>query len=295
MYHLLGLDQNLETVRRLAARHLNGHPRQRIEVELKTAYKLCLKDEQPDVPRTSSLGVNFVYDLKEIRHLLDFFRVDTPLNDLGQTRVIENSKQKILLNQARVLRRSRRIFDKMRTVCPEFGRLATLVINSILYAPSKGANGGTSSAAIGVIWINKLSQRDEDIMELFVHETSHTLMFIDELRYAHYKDYRLIYQKKNYARSAVLGLQRPLDKVLHSLVVATEVLLFRKRFVGHPKKPIIHPSSPKMIEQCLDSIESMRGMRNCQKLLAKRAHLIINKCESVIHSELLDDQRRLVA
>lgn len=50
-------------------------------------------------------------------------------------------------------------------------------------------------------------------------------MFLDELRYSHYA-YARILDPSTYARSAILNIDRPLDKVLHSIVVAVEILLF---------------------------------------------------------------------
>src|SRR5581483_6992105 len=116
--------------------------------------------------------------------------------------------------------------------------------------------GGSTSQAIGVIWANpKVSYTTADIIEILVHELSHHAMFLDELRYTHYS-YSRVPQQSTWARSAILNVARPLDKVLHSIVVAIEVLLFRDGYLGYPVNPRVHPPTRVMIEQLRDSISS---------------------------------------
>ncbi|GEM_PF-1079860 len=288
MYQLLGLKPNLATVRYLSRRHVMKQNRNSQGRALKIAYKKFLSEIQPTVPQTSTIGVNFVEDRRLLNRFIDdFFRVDTPLNDLNQTKVIHSSGRHFRAHQKRTLRRVEHVLNKMRVICPEFEKLVNMVVNSIFYAPSKVASGGTSSAAVGVIWVNKLSQGEQDVLELLVHESTHTLMFLDELRYGHYWDYRLIPQKRNWVKSAVQGVKRPLDKVIHSLVVATEVLLFRERCFGHPQKPNVHPLSSEMIQSCLETIQALRGISQHKKILTKRSFFLIDNCERAIHAHLL--------
>jgi hypothetical protein len=53
------------------------------------------------------------------------------------------------------------------------------------------------------------------------------LLLIDERVHGHYVSYAKLADKRNYAHSAILKCNRPLDKVFHSLVVATELLASR--------------------------------------------------------------------
>lgn len=86
-------------------------------------------------------------------------------------------------------------------------------------------------------------------------------MFIDEIRYSHY-NYGAIVDKSTWARSAILNVPRPLDKVLHSVVVATEILLLREQCLGHPIRPAVHPPTQIMVCQLLDALSSMEEILN---------------------------------
>lgn len=60
--------------------------------------------------------------------------------------------------------------------------------------------------------------------------------------------------EENYAMSAILAKKRPLDKVFHSILVCTEVLLARRDVFGHPAAPKLHPPTSIMLNQAFESI-----------------------------------------
>ncbi len=71
-------------------------------------------------------------------------------------------------------------------------------------------------------------------------------------------------------------------KVLHSLVVATEILLLRDRFLGHPQNPKLHPPSESVIEKTRNSVNSICDMSRFEKLLTPRALMLIESCSEKI-------------
>ena len=112
---------------------------------------------------------------------------------------------------------------------PAYAEIFRTVVTNIIILPSTIARAGSTSRAIGVIWANpKLGYTMSDLMEILLHEFTHQTMFLDELRHGHYS-YRAIADRSTWAKSAILNVERPLDKVLHSVVVAAEVLLFRQQ------------------------------------------------------------------
>lgn len=165
--------------------------------------------------------------------------------------------------------------------------------------PSDCARGGSTSAALGVIWANpKLSYRIPDVVEFLMHELVHHAMFVDELCYGHY-DYDLILSKDRWANSAILHVGRPVDKVLHSLVVASEILAFRNNVLGHPADPKVHPPSTELIKQAQASLMSLRQVvdRELQEglvLLLPRAHKLLLCVEQTLNS-MPTDKRRMQA
>ncbi|CAH2810032.1 MAG: hypothetical protein CBARDCOR_6744 [uncultured Caballeronia sp.] len=74
--------------------------------------------------------------------------------------------------------------------------------------------------------IQKISYTFSDLMEMLVHELTHQTMFLDELRYAHFS-YADVLDRSTWEKSTILNVARQLDKVLHSIIVAIEILLFR--------------------------------------------------------------------
>jgi len=154
--------------------------------------------------------------------------------------------------------------------------LIECLITDIFILPSERARGGSTSQAIGVIWFDpKLSYGPCDVMEMIVHELTHQLMFIDELRRPHY-DYALLLKENSWPTSAILKTRRPFDKALHSAVVAMEVLLLRNNYIGHPQEPAVHPPTRILQDQLLDTINSMDEiLEKNQDILMSRGHEII--------------------
>ena len=76
---------------------------------------------------------------------------------------------------------------------------------------------------------------------------------------------------------------RPLDKVLHSIVVAAEVLLFRQRHIGYSIAPRSHPPTGVMLKQLEESLTSIEAaMRKFPAILRPRATEIVANVRSVL-------------
>lgn len=173
----------------------------------------------------------------------------------------------------------------MASIDVDYYEVIDLVIHTIFSAKSELAGGGSTSAAIGCIWIDARSNwSDQDILEFLIHETTHNLIFLDELCYIHYLSYADIAKKENFAWSAILNKPRPLDKVFHSILVSTEVLLFREQYIGHPSHPHLHPPSEVLLSQTLRSIEYLAENSSLSAFLAPRGITLLGKCARSINS-----------
>lgn len=121
-----------------------------------------------------------------------------------------------------------------------------------------------------------------DMVEILVHEMTHHAMFIDEVRHVHYS-YSAITDKSTWARSAILNVPRPLDKVLHSTVVSTEVLLMRANYIGHPMMSKVHPPTNIMLTQLNDAIASTEQIllryKGPDQIFTNRAHEIFDNVQ----------------
>ncbi|WOE33306.1 MULTISPECIES: aKG-HExxH-type peptide beta-hydroxylase [unclassified Acinetobacter] len=163
----------------------------------------------------------------------------------------------------------------------EYYSLLNFMITNIFLFPSEVAAGGSSSTAVGTIWANlkeKLSTKD--VAEFFIHELTHNCIFIDEHRYGHY-DYHIISDESTWATSAVLLTNRPLDKVLHSIIVSMEIILFREKVIGHPQQPKIHPPTEILLNQIKQSINSIKTVgKKFPKALSQRSYDLLENVES---------------
>jgi len=125
---------------------------------------------------------------------------------------------------------------------------------------------------------------EQDILEFLVHETTHNLVFIDELSYRHYSSYQEVAKEDNFAWSAILAKPRPLDKVFHSIIVSVEVLAFREKYFGHPDKPCLHPPTDILLDQTKRSISSVLDNMSVEKILTNRSRLLLRKSMQTIEA-----------
>ncbi len=204
---------------------------------------------------------------------IDAFDTKSDLNDLRQEKMIQSPcPEKIA--QAKIY------FDQLSQTDPERAQVFSLIMNAVFCAHSEWAHGGSSSSSIGILWINPKSVWEPlDGAELLVHEMTHQLLFLDERRYKHYRDYSQITKKENFARSAILKKQRPLDKVLHSLVVTTEILLYRNKWNLHNRLHKLHGSSESLLKSAFDCIESIQSLETFEDLFLDRGRVILKQAE----------------
>ncbi len=198
------------------------------------------------------------------------------IDDLDQTTAI--SLKVIMHEQERKSEIVQQGLDFLRLASWEHDLLVDLIVTDMVILPSTVAYGGSTSDGLGIIWANpNLNWRMCDTAEFIVHELAHQCMFIDEICHGHY-DYGLLMRQENWAQSAILHKLRPVDKVLHSVVVALELLHFRE-VVGHPASSKAHPPTTKLVRQTDAAIKSLQAtIARIPTLLKPRATEILDKC-----------------
>lgn len=271
MYHSSGYKNCLETIVLLSIKEFDCLPLD--SDALKAHYKDFLVGLQPNIPTGSSLGMEFVSDLKTSQELANCFNINLEKEGIDQL-INHNGLVEDPITKLR---------EQLETLCKLDNHLYsvfTLAVNMIFCGNSAHAVGGTTSAAIGVVWANPNSEwRLCDYLEYFVHELTHTLMFLDELRFLHYKNQAIMYNKENFSLSAILQAERPMDRVLHSIMVATEILLLRfKNLVDHSVHQV-HPSTDQLIESTQTSIEKLLSHPNRDNILTPRSLELIELCQ----------------
>lgn len=95
-----------------------------------------------------------------------------------------------------------------------------------------------------------------------------------------------MYIKENFSLSAILQAERPIDRVLHSIVVATEVLMLRARNLVDHSECQIHPSTSSLIDSTQKSIDKLLSHSNRDRILTPRSLEIIETCQNSISQHI---------
>ncbi len=281
MYGLLGYSENIKNIYRLAAPFV-GTNSVRTSQDLKPFYIEFLNRHQPEHQVEFSRDL-IVRDPKQAKNLIGAFSA-SKLNDLSQEAMLgeffeSESRHSFEQSADEALR-------NLRELNPEASDLFSLSIHSILMCGSNEnsaglrAHGGTSSKCVGLMWLSmqgKLSM--QDLLELFVHEMTHTLVFLDERNKPQF-DYSQMSFEENWARSSILKRQRPMDKVVHSILVAYEVLYARANYLPNVEKLSVHPDSEEMKTNIRIAVESVNTHPNRDQVCKPRAIELINKVAS---------------
>ncbi|MEW1761985.1 HEXXH motif-containing putative peptide modification protein [Streptomyces cyaneofuscatus] len=191
--------------------------------------------------------------------------------------VEEHSEEELRLKRAPV----EAALAEVEQSWPEFRSLYELLVPVLLYAPDGGLAGGTASTVLGVLWLDpKDHWNTVDIQEFLLHEFIHHTLFLEERRFGFYKNMGLLVEDRYLTRSAIRQDRRPLDKVLHSIVVGTEVLLARhEKRIPHPEgvELSLHPESGELLRGVLTSLDEVFALPLAE-LLQPRPIEILELC-----------------
>lgn len=222
--------------------------------QVQSQYRTFIASLQERTPGGRPGAPAFVTDFETARRFRTLFVNDSLLDDKAQASVIAEVGDPDAEGKRTLIARA---LEELSLYSEDHRVLFDTVITDIFILPSGIAKAGSTSQAIGVIWANpRVHYTLHDVMEMLVHELTHHAMFLDEARYSHY-NYGSVLDQSTWARSAILNVPRPLDKVLHSAVVATEILLLRERALGHPVSPSVHPPTPVMLCRLKETLSDM--------------------------------------
>ena len=255
--------------------------------ELKKAYADFLKKYQPNIPVHTGLETKIVANRSIEDKLIDTFKQPSILDDLERYTDVdflqnEGEYRPQIQQEVKYLRS---LFKEYRSLDPDFWSMFQMVINYIICPFSKYSNGGSDSNFIGMLFICSPSEIDEvDLYELLIHEFTHNAMFLDEIKTPHYISDELLVDTRNYGLASISAMRRPLDKVLHSVVISTEILLHREKTLGNNDKTSIHPPTKKLISNIGKSIKSVRALKNYDKVMDRRGKELLSICEETLSS-----------
>ena len=231
------------------------HPTRVSRKEVQKNYHDYLNSISPNSTMPSLEEERYCYDDVRINNMIAKYMDICELTDLG-TKIKKTPQKSMILALGEISKAE----DFIRENKPELYDLLNIAIHTLFYSRSFHSGGGSVSSLPGTIWCsNRISWSLQDCVEFLVHELTHNLLFLDERVNQHYKDLNKIINPENYAISSILNKKRPLDKVFHSLVVAYEIISYRKEFGEKLEKKVHAPTSDIiiMMKNTIKSIDTL--------------------------------------
>ncbi len=284
MYALFGFAHNIQNVFKLAAPYANAQ----IETvdDLAVPFQKFLTALHKDMPINTSSD-QLIINPQTAAKLSGAF-AGSRINDLHQERMVNDLYTgDELLNRAEMARHK---IHALRELNKEVGELFRLCVHSVLLANSASnneglrAHGGSSNRCIGLVWLSLHAQLStQDIVEMLIHELAHTLVFVDELSNGHFH-YESMTKKENWAQSSILKRNRPMDKVVHSIVVATEIINARIHYLPNVDTLTVHPGTAELKLSALRAIDSVLNHSNLEAICQPRAIELVRTAREYVRN-----------
>jgi hypothetical protein len=289
MFYLFGYKKVLHTQLVLCKAGVGGNI-DTIE-DVKKSYLTLLESLHPAVWHPQYNDSIFINEEEIIKKLTKSFRVNSVLTDMDGHLLDQYDQESFGVALSRI----QEALEEIKIVDSMLYDVFCLIINTIFYARSDHEAGGSVSTAIGVIWAsNKKSWSVLDVIEFLVHEFTHNLVFLDELRYRHYINASALSDSDYFAKSTILNKKRPLDKAFHSFIVAIEILLLRKKFgtFYSDVKVTVHPESRSLLKSCMATQENIRQLLNQYptQLVTERFKLVFDHASDVLDALIFESQ-----
>ncbi len=280
MFSLYGYEHAIRNIYRVCVATIG--PRNVVDVdELRGLYFEALARLAPNLPITTGSDP-FVTDPDREERLCRFFSAST-LDDLRQDQVIGAPyPEAIRLERVDKVATALRMLELRSLAASNVFRV--MVHSIVVRAAMKPLGhrlprGGTTSLAPGVIWLAVHDHEStEDLLEILIHELTHLMLFNDELVHPQFH-YNTITLRENFTRSAILKIDRPLDKVVHSIVVGTEVILARELCIaGSHRGTNSHPSSARIAASVTDAHAGVLKLPGFRQVVTAHARDIMAVC-----------------
>ena len=177
-------------------------------------------------------------------------------------------------------------FMYLQTKDPVFASLIATIVNIVFFHPAAHRGGGSTPKAFGVIWCNPSPQwTKSDYVEFLVHEFTHQALFLDEQVHTYFTDRNRLSNQETFVPSSIRRSKRRLDLSLHSLMVATEIVLLRSRLGFEKNQRHLHPSTRNLLSTSINTATAILDMDQSHGLLTKRSLFLTESCLNILESE----------
>ncbi|EKD70715.1 MAG: hypothetical protein ACD_46C00429G0008 [uncultured bacterium] len=246
---------------------------------LKKAYRKYLKHIQPHCPYPDNNQL-FYSDITTELNFTDYFSDEEfDVKEIERKINVNEVLYKDAEDRKKVLENALSYLEKTD---PMFSELFCLIMNTVFCTATKKL-GGTSvnPRFIGVMCAyHDMTAEEQAVPELLIHEFTHNVLFLDELRYGHYH-YEKLYDPNLYLDAVDRGVKFkfPLNRCLHSLIVSAEILLARNAYIGHAPKVTQHLTSSKILERSKNYVQIIRQNKDFNQIMTDRSRELFAICE----------------
>jgi len=183
----------------------------------------------------------------------------------------------------------------LRSKDPVLGSLISTIVNIVFFHPAAHRGGGSTPQAYGIIWCNPSPKWTPiDFVEFLVHEFTHQALFLDEQVHTYFKDRSLLSNTDTFVPSSIRHSKRRLDLSLHSLMVATEIVLLRSRLGLEDSERHLHPATQNLLSTSINTATAILEMDHLYGLLTKRSQFLTEICLKKLESERLQREIAII-
>jgi len=270
MYQLLSPQIIVENIVALASPYIQNK-KKLDSPSLKKAYCDYLQSIQPYCPLIHNNQL--FYSDSETENLFSDYFSDSEIDmaEIYEKINLDAVMYPIANDRLNILKKS---FSHIEKIDPTFCDVFRLVMNTVFCTVTKNL-GGTSvnPKYIGVMCAHHDMQSEEDVIpELFTHEFTHNAILIDEHRYGHYKNYESLKDPETYIDATDRGMhfKLPLNRILHSMLVAVEIIKLRDAFIGHQPRINQHVVTDQLIARDKKYIKTIEENKKIKNLFTDR-------------------------
>lgn len=146
---------------------------------------------------------------------------------INEEDIIDNKHLFDATEQANIYENINKALKLLKMIHNDLSYLINQLTGTILCFKKKGTGGGTTSCALGLIWLNPHEDWTIiDYAEALYHEFTHTSIFIDDMVNKMFINVHDCKKEEAYVTSAILKIKRPLDSAYHAAGVAVALMHF---------------------------------------------------------------------
>lgn len=163
------------------------------------------------------------------------------------------------------------------------GAIAATVVDTVFVTGANWTGSMSETGHVGTLWIMPgQNWQSEEVVEAYLHELTHTLLFLDERRYGHF----LPAASEVRVRSAIRRDVREYPAVVHSALVAAELLAWRNhRQTADSACSRLHGPTAELTARARNAHAQVLEEDRNQNLLTPRMRELIEQAGERIHAD----------